>query len=165
MTNSDLIMEMTGESRDTQVQPPIPVWVRYFRIDLESPLPTLTLTDGRGDNPVIDRPVAGHHHNWTVDIPRSNRPRPAIIRLLRAGPRRTGRRSYTYGTLGQADPQYGRYRHLLDTVRSPHRRSGRLWLIVEPDDAPDAPLVSAPVLEFGQGFGPADGEVERAAVG
>lgn len=126
MTNSDLIMEMTGESRDTQVQPSVFAWTGYFYIDLDQPLPDLTLTNGRASgSPPVTFPVVRHDHNWTVEIPGSEQPRPAIIRF-----RRTGPLSYTYWIWGPADPEYGHYDFILSEHPNPHYHHGRRWLII-----------------------------------
>jgi hypothetical protein len=161
MSKSLLIMEMTGESRGTQVQPPLPVWGQFFRIKKYPPFPTLTLTDGKGVNPVVRRPVVKHHHTWTIDIPGSEQPRPAIICF-----KRTGRLSYTYWIHGKADSQFSKYRRMLAKTRNPNRKSGRQWIIVEATVSPDPFQGSEPVFTqgSGQGFGPSDPEVERAAV-
>ncbi len=119
-------MDMTGESRDTQVQPSNFAWSHYFQIDVSTPpLPTLTLMDGRGVNQVISMPVVGHDHNWTVEIPGSDQPRPAIIRF-----RRTGPLAYTYWIWGQSDPEFSHYNYVLNQHQNPLHHHGRRWLII-----------------------------------
>ncbi len=70
-------------------------------------------------------PVVRHDHSWTVEIPGSDQPRPAVIRF-----RRTGPLSYTYWIWGPADPQYAHYDFVLTEHPNPRWRAGRRWLII-----------------------------------
>jgi tetratricopeptide (TPR) repeat protein len=126
---SDLIMQLTkeqGEGRETQVQPPLGVWYLYFGIQ-EQDLPrTLSLMNKLADTPVEDRPVVLHHHNMTIEIVGATPPRPAIIRF-----RRTGGNAYDYWVYHEGvHEEYGHCKWVLENTPNPHRRHGRLWLIV-----------------------------------
>ena len=125
MTGEQLIMELTweqGQGRETQVQPPLDVWVEYFGIDLDAP-PQLTLTNASGSTNV--RPVVRHDHNWTVEVPEALGGPPRIIRF-----RRTGPDQYEYTVHGPGDEDFERLQWLLEQFPNPHRKKGRLWLIV-----------------------------------
>src|SRR5206468_12680698 len=86
MTGHQLIMELTqeqGPGRETQVQPPIDVWVRFFDIQF-SKLPTLRFLNRKRHRPRLEtRPVVFHDHNWTIEIAGAALPRPAILRVER----------------------------------------------------------------------------------
>ncbi len=114
-----------GPGRETQVQPPLNVWVQYFQIDLDHP-PDLTIINqidsGYGTE---TRPVVEHDHNWTIEIAGANVPRPAIIRFLR-----TDRHSYVYWVYVHGDPEYEHCAWLLEKVPNPSWTKGRNWLIL-----------------------------------
>lgn len=117
---TELIMELTGESRDTQVQPPLGVWVTYFKIDLDEP-PNLTLRNlaaGVDD----ERPVVKHDHNWTIEIPEAACTRPAIIRF-----KRLGVDHYAYEVLEENHPDFGHCKWLIENYPDRHRTKGRFW--------------------------------------
>lgn len=128
MVGDSLIMELTqeqGPGRETQVQPPIDVWLRFFEIDLERP-PTLRCTNRRRSFPQAEaRPVVEHDHNWTVEILGAALPRPAIIRF-----HRSGRNRYDYWVYRPADSAYEHCRWLLTNFANPHQKRGRRWFIV-----------------------------------
>jgi hypothetical protein len=128
VTGDQLIMELTmeqGPGRETQVQPPINVWIRYFDIDFAN-LPRLRFTrQGAGRPRQEVRPVVEHDHNWTVELDGAAVERPAIIRVVRTGPR-----SFDYWIYRPGDPVYEHCRWMLTTFPNPYRRRGRRWLIV-----------------------------------
>lgn len=128
MTGQDLVMELTAEQgpgRETQVQPPVDVWIAYFVIDLADP-PQLNLLNARRVGAQHEmRPVVEHDHNWTVEVSGASPPRPAIIRFSR-----TGLGAYTYWVFTPEDVEYGHCRWMLDTFPNPHWRRGRRWLVV-----------------------------------
>lgn len=128
-TFTTLIMELTleqGIGRETQVQPPRPVWEHYFAIDFDAAqLPQLHLTH-KGPQPVNPAPgtISRHHHNLTIEIPGAEMPRPALLEL-----RKTGTRRFVY-EVHRAGPDYQRFRHLLDTRSNPLWTHGRKWLLI-----------------------------------
>jgi hypothetical protein len=128
VTGEDLIMQLTmeqGPGRETQVQPPLGVWVSYFNIDLDHP-PTLRLINKCRRNPRGEnRPVVEHDHNWTVEVMGANVPRPAIIRF-----HRTGKNRYEYWVYLPADPEYRSCDWILATFRNPRRSRGRRWIVI-----------------------------------
>jgi hypothetical protein len=120
---TDLIMELTleqGGGRETQVQPPLDVWVRYFDLDFDN-LPTYQLLN-RGDawTSSESRPVVEHDHNWTIEIIGAELPRPAILRMRRID----------YWVYRPDEDEYYHCNWLLSTFPNPHWRHGRQWLIV-----------------------------------
>lgn len=64
---NELIVELTGESRVTQVQPPWGAWVNFFQFDPDAPAPITLRSEKSGER--IERPIVRHDHNWTVEIP------------------------------------------------------------------------------------------------
>jgi len=123
-----LIMDLTkeqGGGRESQVQPPLNVWVYYFGIDLDSP-PTFVLQDKkhRSSGPE-QRPVVEHDHNWTVEMGDAGMPRPAILRL-----ERVAQNSYDYWVYRPGDAEFDHLDWLLNTVQNPHRTHGRRWLMI-----------------------------------
>lgn len=120
-----LIMDLTGESRDTQVQPPLGAWARFFGIDIDDDtLPTFTLQNANGGAP-IQRPVVRHDHTMTLEIPESAPGRPAIIQF-----QREASDEYRYWIWESGDVEYDHLRWLLDNVPNPRRRIGRRWLAI-----------------------------------
>jgi len=123
-----LVMELTmeqGPGRMTQVQPPRPVWKAYFHVNLENP-GNLNLRLERPGSRYQMRSVVRHHHNWTVEIPEANAPRPAIVRF-----RRTGARRYVYRVLRPVEIDYAAAERLLQTASNPLRTGGgRRWIVV-----------------------------------
>ncbi len=126
LTGRQLVMELTmeqGEGRITQVQPPRPVWEGYFQVDVNRP-GSLSLREDRRGARYRERPVVHHHHNWTIELPEADVPRPALVRF-----RRTGARTYVYKVLTPGDSGYGAFSRLLETASNPLRRGrGRRWL-------------------------------------
>ena len=122
-----LIMELTGESRVTQVQPPKPVWTEYFRIDVDHPnlrLPTIRLRDATTQTEVA-RPVVYHDHNWTIEIVGAKSPRPAILRM-----RRLGRNYYEYSVFKRSDTEFQQLTWDLENYQNPLRTHGRRWFVM-----------------------------------
>lgn len=128
MTGDQLIMELTleqGPGRETQVQPPLNVWIRFFDIDFAS-LPRLRFNRRDGPRRKQEvRPVVEHDHNWTVEIDGAAVERPAIIRILR-----TGNRSFDYWIYTPGKSEYYHCRWMLAGFPNPYRRRGRRWLII-----------------------------------
>ena len=124
-----LLMELTNEQgvgRETQVQPPRPVWETYFGVDLDADVfPRLRLSNigppaPGGATGVISK----HHHNFTIELPGAEMPRPAILEVRKVGPR-----AFDY-QVHRAGPDFERMRALLQSRANPLWRSGRKWLIV-----------------------------------
>lgn len=127
---STLLMELTNEQgggRESQVQPPKPVWEHYFGIRVgRETLPTLSLfneSTGRGSK--TRRNVVKHHHNYTIEIAGAELPRPAILQM-----RRVGRNKYCYRIYRPDDDSYPIKKELLETMPNPLRNSGRYWILV-----------------------------------
>ncbi len=115
------LMDLTkeqGGGRESQVQPPKNVWVRYFEIDLdEDPdnLPTLVLQDKKHPSSGPEnRPVVYHDHNWTLEIGDAGMPRPAILRFVQVA-----YLSYHYWVYRPGDPEFAHLDWLLDNVSTP----------------------------------------------
>jgi hypothetical protein len=123
MIGQELVMELTGESRVTQVQPPLDVWIRYFEADLEGSV-EVELVDG-DSGARQNRPIVGHHHNWTIEIPEVGSERPAIIRFRRESTAR-----FRFWIYRPGQPEYGHLTWLLENVQNPFWRRGRRWLIL-----------------------------------
>ena len=120
----ELTMEQ-GPGRETQVQPPINIWIRYFEIDFAQ-LPRLRFTKRTGARARQEiRPVVEHDHNWTVELDGAAVARPAIIRLLK-----TGRNTFDYWIYESDDAEYQHCQWMLSTFQNPYRRRGRRWLIL-----------------------------------
>lgn len=125
-----LIMELTNEQgggRETQVQPPKPVWETYFgiKVGIEN-LPILTLIDESGGKKVIvKRSVIKHHHNYTIELASAGLPRPAILQL-----RRIGHNKYAYRVHRPIHPTFASLNALLQTLHNPLRQSGRRWVLI-----------------------------------
>jgi hypothetical protein len=128
--DDQLIMDLTmeqGPGRETQVQPPINIWVRYFDLDFAR-LPRLRLTNRRARRPQTEvRPVVEHDHNWTVEISGADVARPAIIRMRRTD--QLGRR-YDYWIYRQGEREYEHCDWILENFPNPLHRRGRRWLII-----------------------------------
>ena len=82
----DLNQEQGG-GRESQIQPPLEVWEQFFgfRPDV-SARPTFRLQPTRPSDPPEQRKVVKHHHNFTLEVGDAKLPRPAILRMRRAGP-------------------------------------------------------------------------------
>ncbi len=129
-TYSTLLMELTheqGGGRVTQVQPPRAVWESYFRIrvGLER-LPVLSFVNA-SVHPLVEmkRYVIKHHHNYTVELPGTELPRPAILQV-----RRVGRNKYTYSVHRPAHRTFVTMNKLVHSLRNPLWQSGRRWVLV-----------------------------------
>lgn len=118
-------MELTweqGRGRETQVQPPLDVWRRYFGVpDIYARrLPSFRLINRRAvevEEPT--RPAVLHHHNVTIEIAGAVAPRPAIIRFVQ-----TSRNEYEYIVYRPGMSNFTVYDRLLDEIKNPFR-SGR----------------------------------------
>jgi hypothetical protein len=125
-----LIMDLTaeqGEGRETQVQPPKPVWTEYFKIDVDDatkPRPQFRL---RNAETKIENTyqVSRHHHNWTIEIPDAHMPRPAILRLARLG-----RNHYEYSVVRPDDPDFQNLDWSLNNYDNPLHSHGRRWFVM-----------------------------------
>ncbi len=120
---AELIMELTGESRETQVQPPLGAWVNFFHFDPEAPSQLKLKSVQSGAQ--IDRPVVRHDHNWTVEIPEAACNRPAIIRF-----RESAGNTYTYWIYEPGAPDFALFTALLDRYRDPSWIRGRGFLVL-----------------------------------
>ncbi len=128
LRGAGLLMELTleqGVGRETQVQPPKPAWEGYFHVDLRKP-GRVSLRRQASREAYRSRPIVRHHHNWTIELPGAEMPRPALVRF-----RRTGPRQYVYRVVRPNDVAYRGLRRLLDAAHNPHRRGGRgrKWLV------------------------------------
>ncbi|MGA2530860.1 MAG: hypothetical protein ABSG36_17095 [Acidimicrobiales bacterium] len=128
MIGNDLIMQLTleqGGGRETQVQPPIDVWVRYFDLDFDT-LPIYRLHNrSEVSAESEDRPVVEHDHNWTIEIVGAELPRPAILRMHRTGPR-----SFDYWVYRPEVKEYHQCEWILQNFPNPYQRQGRMWIII-----------------------------------
>ena len=127
---STLLMELTheqGGSRVTQVQPPRSVWQTFFGLELdEAEQPLLTLVHETGTRRLESkRQVVKHHHNYTIELPGAELPRPAILQM-----RRTGPNTYAYRVHRPKDKTFATVDSLLKTAHNPLWHSGRLWALL-----------------------------------
>ena len=127
---STLLMELTheqGGGRVTQVQPPRPVWQSFFCLDLdEAEQPLLTLVHETGTQSLESkRHIIKHHHNYTIELPGAELPRPAILQM-----RRIGKDRYAYRVHRPADKTFATIDALLQNAHNPLRHSGRLWTVL-----------------------------------
>lgn len=127
-----LIMDLTreqGGGRESQVQPPRNVWVRYFGIDLDDDpanLPELVVHDKKHSGTEPERrPVVYHDHNWTVELGDAGLPRPAILRMDRVASN-----TYGYWVYRPGDPEYDHVNWMLENFPNPHRTRGRRWIVI-----------------------------------
>lgn len=129
MTGKNLVMELTGESRDTQVQPPKGAWRIFFGVSLGAARQrriTYRMRNGRRRRPrFTPRLVVLHHHTATVEIPEVLHARPGIIRL-----RKLGTRKFEFFIYRSGSREYEHCEWMLGTFPNPHRRQGRRWLVV-----------------------------------
>lgn len=124
-----LFMELTleqGRSRITQVQPPKPIWERFFNIPVSSrssqSIRLLSLHNrGAGYQ---NKPVVYHDHTYTVEIPEAHLPRPAIMKI-----KRTGKNKFDYSVLRPPTAAYTDALALLRTTYNPFYTTGRRWAI------------------------------------
>lgn len=133
MTGITLIMELTNEQgpgRESQVQPPRPVWEQFFGISMESSqMPTLRLENMDNPGEIVTRKVVKHHHNCTVEITGARIQRPAIIRF-----QRVGTNSFRYWVHGGGTSAYKHYSWLLNTLCQTGKE--RKWAIINPRSSP-----------------------------
>jgi hypothetical protein len=127
---STLLMELTheqGGSRVTQVQPPRPVWQSFFGLDLdEIEQPLLSLVHEFGSQRLeSERHIVKHHHNYTIELPGAELPRPAILQMRRIDVNR-----YAYRVHRPKDKTFATIDNLLQTAHNPLRHSGRLWTVL-----------------------------------
>jgi len=127
---STLLMELTheqGGGRETQVQPPIAVWESYFRLSRNRErLPTLSLVNESVTPPAVQsRPVVKHHHNYTIELPGTDLPRPAILEM-----RRMGQNGYSYRVHRPKDLTFRRVNKLIQTLPNPLWEPGRKWVVI-----------------------------------
>ena len=125
-----LLMDLTleqGVGRETQVQPPNDVWLTYFGFDVKNPArpPKIVLRNVHNSSRLETRWPVHHDHNWTLEINDATLPRPAMLRMSRAGSN-----SYSYEVLRPADRAYSELQKVLAKTRNPRQRRGRKWLIV-----------------------------------
>jgi len=118
---TDLIMELTGESRVTQVQPPLGVWLNFFKFDSSAPTPITLRNAQTGEQ--IERPVVRHDHNWTIEIPDAACGRPAIIRFREDGPN-----LYSYWIYKDGESDFAVYSTMLERYTDASWVRGRHFL-------------------------------------
>jgi hypothetical protein len=127
---STLLMVLTyeqGGSRVTQVQPPKAVWEHYFQIKVGlEKLPMLSLIN-ESVHPLVPvkRHVIKHHHNYTIELPGTELPRPAILQM-----RRIGHNKYSYRVHRPADSTFGKVNKSVQTLPNPLWEPGRRWVLV-----------------------------------
>jgi hypothetical protein len=127
---STLLMELTleqGEGRATQVQPPKGVWEHYFGLKVgHDVLPKLSLINESAPSAIkVKRDVVKHHHNYTIELPGTELPRPAILQM-----RRVGHNKYSYRVHRSGDATFRSINALVQTLRNPLWQSGRRWILV-----------------------------------
>ena len=122
-----LLMELTGESRNTQVQPPLPVWERFFRLEtaLISQPPLFLANEEHLSAGYFRKAVVKHHHTYTIEIPEIGTVRPAIIKI-----KRIGRRHFSFYIRRAGSSEYAIWLHRLQSTPNPYYTSGRLWAII-----------------------------------
>ena len=122
-------MELTGESRDTQVQPPHGAWRIFFEVNLSKARQgriTYRMRNGRARHPrYTSRPVVLHHHTATIEIPEVIRARPGFIRFLR-----TGKSKFEFFIYKPGTREHQHCRWMVDTFPNPAQTKGRRWLVV-----------------------------------
>lgn len=127
---STLLMELTreqGGKRVTQVQPPMGVWINYFGLKTDAEkLPTFSLiNESHHSHTQTERDVVKHHHNFTIELPGTELPRPAILQM-----RRIAKNKYSYRVHRPSDSTYGAIRERVLTVHNPLWSPGRRWVLV-----------------------------------
>jgi hypothetical protein len=126
---STLIMELTweqGPGRETQVQPPKPVWENYFQVDLDGSLPLLSLTNlDVTPHSTITLAIVKHDHNFTLEIAGAHAPRPAILEL-----RKLSANAYGYRVHREGEKRFSQLVNLLNAVKNPLWTHGRLWRVI-----------------------------------
>jgi hypothetical protein len=127
---STLLMELTreqGGNRARQVQPPKAVWQYYFGIMVgRQTLPELFLINEALDPPTeFSFRVVKHDHNYTIEIPGAEMPRPAILQMRRIGINR-----FSYRVHRPAHPTFLSIKRLVESLPNPLWESGRLWVLI-----------------------------------
>jgi len=130
MKYSTLLMQLTheqGGGRETQVQPPIGVWESYFGLSGgRERLPKLSfINESVTPVTVVKRSVVKHHHNYTIELPGTELPRPAILEM-----RRVDDNMYSYRVHRPKDARFGKLATLLQTLPNALWEGGRKWVIV-----------------------------------
>ncbi len=123
---ADLTREQ-GPGRMSQVQPSSSIWRYFFGWDMTGPRPSLKLTN-LDDRTSVRRRVVAHDHNWTIEVPGADVPRPAILYMVRVGPL-----SYKYRILQPSHPRYKELSKSLANADNPLRsaRETRRWFLSE----------------------------------
>jgi hypothetical protein len=129
VTGKNLVMDLTGESRDTQVQPPHGAWKTFFDVNLSKARArrvTYRMRNARRRGArYMPRPVVLHHHTATIEIPEVLDARPGIIRFWKMG-----KRKYEFFVYRPGTREHEHANWLLNTFPNPYRRHGRRWLVV-----------------------------------
>ncbi|WP_143007360.1 phospholipase D family protein [Brevundimonas sp. 374] len=125
-----LVMELTleqGKGRESQVQPPRPVWESYFGLDYDQvSLPSFTLVNENDpSNVAVQRSVVRHHHNLTIEVTDAHPPRPAILQM-----RRRAKNFFSYKVIRPNDPNFAELRAMLKAAPNPLWTSGRSWIVI-----------------------------------
>lgn len=128
MQARELIMDLTNEQgggRESQVQPPLEVWERFFGVRVSADVrPTFRLESKKARSDPEQRKVVKHHHNLTIEVADAKLPRPAILRM-----RRTGHNAFDYWVYR---PPSRAYRHCLWILENlaEGESKGRRWVII-----------------------------------
>lgn len=127
---STLLMQLTheqGGGRETQVQPPLSVWESYFGLNQERErFPVLSLiNEAVRTRALVRRRVVKHHHNYTIELPGTELPRPAILEM-----RRVGDNTYSYRVYRPKDAQFQKVNSLLQTLPNALWEGGRKWVVI-----------------------------------
>ena len=128
MKGNELIMNLTSEQgtiRQSQVQPPIEVWEQFFGFRTNAPTrPTFRLQNQKTPSDPEQRKVVKHHHNFTIEIADAKPPRPAILRIQKAG-----RNSYFYWVYRPPSREYAHCRWILNNMADKTVKD-RSWVVI-----------------------------------
>ncbi len=125
-------MDLTNEQgggRESQVQPPAPVWEQFFGIRVTATArPTFRLQDMLHSSEPEQRKVVRHHHNLTLEIADARVPRPAILRM-----RRSAENSFEYWVYRPSTQAYRHCDWLLENC-AVSAKGERRWVIISDPD-------------------------------
>ena len=126
MKGNELIMNLTreqGKGRESQVQPPIEVWEQFFGFRTTT-RPTFRLQNQKRASDPEQRKVVKHHHNFTLEIGDAKPPRPAILRIKKAG-----RNSYFYWVYRPPSKEYAHCDWILKNMADKTVKD-RTWVVI-----------------------------------
>jgi hypothetical protein len=128
MQARELIMDLTNEQgggRESQVQPPSEVWEQFFGVRVNADVrPTFRLESKRAASEPEQRKVVKHHHNLTLEIGDAKLPRPAILRM-----RRAGHNAFDYWVYRPTSREYRHCDWILANLADGEAK-GRRWIII-----------------------------------